>query len=329
MKTALRPFCHQGRIGFDGLAWDAYVDPITGIGRIVYGNPPFDGKDKGKSSAVMTTLEMGYKAANTVPGFSGTWILPLSPKNQKRWFDKGFKLVFRFPHNTIPFIPHGYWTGDDPYVLPGGGCYKDDYSDVVIIAIDSAPTDTNPAFDWKPTQKKIARWFLNVLPKSKVTKKRLEHTGVSSDIWEEVIKERDELLPSSLCPWPTRDPPRQYDTVSYYGGHHDTTVIDTNSKPFRNAVRWPKVLTLMGYLPPSYSTVLGAIGVPCRKIKPLLKKLSRVCRQHTKIRRDMFLFNTLNTSNTDPHTIKIPSDEAMTEIEAVQQSNEFLQNLLQ
>ena len=45
-----------------------------------------------------------------------------------------------------------------------GGCYKDDYSDVVIIAIDSAPSDTKPAFDWRPTQKKIARWFLNVLP---------------------------------------------------------------------------------------------------------------------------------------------------------------------
>ena len=166
-------------------------------------------------------------------------------------------------------------------------------------------------------------------PQIQSHKKRLEHTGVSFDIWEEVIKERDEVLPSSLCPWPTQDLLRQYDTVSYYGGHHDTTVTDTNSKPFRNAVRWPKVLTLMGYLPPSYSTVLGAIGVPCRKIKPLLKKLSRVCRQHTKIRRDMFLFNTLNTSNTDPHTIKIPSDEPMTEMEAVRQSNEFLQTLLQ
>ena len=94
-------------------------------------------------------------------------------------------------------------------------------------------------------------------------------------------------------------------------------------------MKWPKVLTLMGYLPPLYGTVLSTIGVPRRKIKPLLKKLSRVCRQHTRNRRDKFSFNTSNTLNTDPHEVNIPSDETMTEMEAVQQSNDFLRTLLQ
>ena len=109
---------------------------------------------------------------------------------------------------------------------------------------------------------------------------------------------------------PTQDPPHPNYIESYYGGHHDTTITNTNSKPYRNVVRWPKVLTFLRYLPPSDGTVLSTIGVSCRKIILLLKKFSRVCRQHNKKRRDMFLLNTWSTTlNTDPHTIDIPRNE--------------------
>ena len=40
-------------------------------------------------------------------------------------------------------------------------------------------------------------------------------------------------------------------------------------------MEWPKVLTLMGYLPPTYSTVLGAVGVPRKKTKSLEKQAEK------------------------------------------------------
>ena len=61
--------------------------------------------------------------------------------------------------------------------------------------------------------------------------KRLKHTGVGVDIWDEIMNERDKVLPSSLCPWPTRGSSyHRNDTESYYGGHHDTTITHEDSK---------------------------------------------------------------------------------------------------
>ena len=193
----------------------------------------------------MKTLALGARAAQTSSGFTGVWILPLSPKNQKKWIAKGYELVFRFPRDTIPFIPHGYWTGDEPYKLPGSGCYKDDFSDVVIIAIDSNKYEGKPVFDWTKTQKKIARWFLNVLPEKKITDRRLAATGLPPSVWKEIMEEREQVIPTSLCPWPVNGVADAIDdTGAYRGGHHDTQYIPETLKPFKSTVVWPRELTL-------------------------------------------------------------------------------------
>ena len=330
MKRALKPFCSNGKIGFDGLALDAYINPITGRGRNVYGNPPFDGKDNnGATSAVMTTLALGARAAQTSSGFTGVWILPLSVKNQKKWIAKGYELVFRFPRDTIPFIPHGYWTGDEPYKLPGSGCYKDDFSDVVIIAIDSNKYERKPVFDWRATQKKIARWFINVLPESKITNRRLEATGLPLSVWREILDERDQVMPTSLCPWPVNDTPLRPETLStYFGGHHDTHYTSDKLKPFKSTILWPKELTLTGHLPKHFDKVLHIVGVSKRKVKPLIKKISRLCRHHVKIRRNIFLNEFTEPSNDEPCLSNIDMTPTVTEENAIFDTREHFTNIV-
>ncbi|KAK3277753.1 hypothetical protein CYMTET_14259 [Cymbomonas tetramitiformis] len=58
----------KGNIGWDGLARDAYINNVTGKGKKVYGNPPFDG---GSSYEGVATVDTGSTCIITNSAITG------------------------------------------------------------------------------------------------------------------------------------------------------------------------------------------------------------------------------------------------------------------
>ncbi|KAK3277348.1 hypothetical protein CYMTET_14638 [Cymbomonas tetramitiformis] len=161
--------------------------------------------------------------------------------------------------------------------MQGEGCYKDKYSDVVIMSMDSESMGcpVSKKLDNDKLQYKLLQWFLNVVPHKKITPKLLKETGLHPDMIEQALNERDCLLPPRLCPWVGgRNNVEQRD--QYPGAHLDGEHRNAGGTPFLNAVEWPEELAIMGYLPEGFGKVLKGIGVPHRGVKTLLKKLSRM-----------------------------------------------------
>ena len=109
----------------------------------------------------------------------------------------------------------------------------------------------------------------------------LKETGLHPDMIKRATKDRESPLPLKLCPWVGCEDGAGHQG-QYPGAHSDRKHGKSGGTPFLNAAKWPRELTLMGYLPEGFGKVLKEIGTPHRKVKPLLKKLSRICRRHAK-----------------------------------------------
>ena len=59
--------------------------------------------------------------------------------------------------------------------MPGEGCYKDKFSDVVILSIDSESMGcpVSRKLDNEKLQYKLLQWFMNVVPHKKITPKMI------------------------------------------------------------------------------------------------------------------------------------------------------------
>ena len=143
------------------------------------------------------------------------------------------------------------------------------------------------------------------------------------------LAERKFIIPSSYCPWPV---PIALDTNNndrnYFGGHLDTKHTNPDRKPFKAATSWPRELTRMGYLPKNFDKILTAVGVPQKRIRPLLKKLSRMCRHHTKVRREAFRNTDLNVTSDDPRLTNTPATAVTTEAAAADKAADLVQDLI-
>ena len=66
----------------------------------------------------------------------GFGFVPMTVASVQERCMQGFECIFRFPNDTMPFIPHEYWTGGR-YKFPGKGCYKHGCAAVCVLHIRS------------------------------------------------------------------------------------------------------------------------------------------------------------------------------------------------
>ena len=182
------------------------------------------------------------------------------------------------------------------------------------------------ATDWRAFQLKLARWYVNTVPAVKITPPKLAITGVDGDVWEAVLEEREHTLPDALCPWQTPSCPPYHTGDEYHGAHYDYRTQNKRNRPFLGTIIWPKQLTPLGYLPRHFGSVLRKIGVPKRKISPLLQKISRLCRKHARDRSRIHEGCppvTATTTATDEHHHPV-SENAQDEISQAQKAFETI-----
>ena len=116
-------FATKARITLDGLSSNAFIGNV-------YGNLPYDGKST-NNNTVNKTLDKAEEACTHQQPFRGTFLLPLSHNKLKDRLESKFvTLLIKFPNNTLPFIPDGYWQGQQKQ---NTGCYNQEHNNIAFL----------------------------------------------------------------------------------------------------------------------------------------------------------------------------------------------------
>ena len=93
----------------------------------------FDGNVRGKNT-IIETLDAAEKASTEKDSFRAVFFLPLTDSKLKgRLTHPRARLLVKFPDNSVPFIPDGYWHGGKK----ARGCYQQKHTRMVLIMYKS------------------------------------------------------------------------------------------------------------------------------------------------------------------------------------------------
>ena len=255
-------FAKHAGIEMDGLDPDAYE-------YCVYGNPPFDGNTQGKNT-IIQTLNAAEQASENKESFRAVFFLPLSDsKLEGRLKHPRARLLIKFPNNSVPFIPDGYWHGGKK----AKGCYQQKHTHMVLIMYESKNIGTLQPIDNDTLQRKLAAWFINKTPTRNHVIEKLRYTGIPLKYYDTVLRAR---FPESWKFWKHRD---HTENTTYHGALHDTTHI--NQTPFKDITEWNRMSAHVGHLPESFDKLLRELGIPALLVKPTTKYVEQAMKAHT------------------------------------------------
>jgi hypothetical protein len=211
-----KSFAKNARIEIDdGLHPDAYYQYC------VYGNPPFDGNVRGENT-IIETLDAAEKASTEKDSFRAVFFLPLTDSKLKgRLKHPRARLLVKFPDNSVPFIPDGYWHAGGKKAK---GYYRQKHTRMVLIMYESENNGVLQPIDNDTLQQKLAAWFINKTPIRNHVVEKLRYTGIplASHLgyYDKIIHAR---FPESWKFW-------KHDNhggrTTYHGAPHDTTHIN-------------------------------------------------------------------------------------------------------
>ena len=261
MLQTNKSFAKSAGIEIDGLHPDAYQ-------HCVYGNPPFDGNVQGKNT-IIKTLDAAEEASTEKDSFRAVFFLPLTESKLKgRLKHPRASLLVKFPDNSVPFIPNGYWYGGKKT----RGCYQQKNTRMVLIMYESENKGTLQPIDNITLQQKIAAWFINKTPIRNHVVEKLRYTGIPLIYYDNIIRTR---FPESWKFWKHVT----HDGNTYHGAPHNTTHI--NQTPFKDITNWNRMSAHVGHLPDTFDKFLRELGIPTRQVKSTITYVELTMKDHT------------------------------------------------
>ena len=152
--------------------------------------------------------------------------------------------------------------------------------------------------DTDALSKKLAAWYMSLLPQQKLERTLLESTNLDLRHFHH----EGSSFPSELKVWVCAD---ATSTGEYNGATHDSKTLMSNA--MRDTVEWDRKLAMTGCLPDSYKYFLAALGHPASATTKLKNEVSNRLRTHTKqiLRKYWKLMAQPNVS----HTTALPLDQ--------------------
>jgi uncharacterized protein (DUF927 family) len=97
-----------------------------------------------------------------------------------------------FPNNTIPFTPDSHWYGTHTGKT---GCYNQQNTNLVLIKYENAKAEEEiKTIKYETLYKKLANWYLNILPQQKRQIQTLKETKVGIEFFQQVTD--DNTIPT-------------------------------------------------------------------------------------------------------------------------------------
>ena len=270
-------FSKKAGIRINGLSIRSFIGNV-------YGNPPYDGKSTSNDTVKKTLDKAEQMCRSSETPFTGTFIVPLTPAALRtRLANPHTKLLFKFPNNTLPFIPDAHWHGKSRQKL---GCYNQLNTNIVILLyqtphnIQNFHSKQTPRPDIDSIQRKLAHWFLCATPQpSRLNVDILRTTGVPLDLFVEAWASP---YPSEWKFWEPKPPSSQLDTQhnAYAGATQDLFNLNS-SKPFSDIINWDRRAAALGIFPRTFPLFLKATTASLATPNQLSKTLSRNMRAYT------------------------------------------------
>ena len=254
------PFAEKAKIKINGLSMHSFCGNV-------YGNPPYDG-NLTLSNTVTQTLNMAEQICDGHHAFRGTFLLPLtSDKLRSRLANPNATLLFRFPNNTLPFIPDAYWNGKSKQNI---GCYNQKHTNIVILLYENKDnTSTFKKVNLDAIYEKLAHWFICMTPKpTTLDADTLHATGVPFHFF---AKAWASPFPSDWKFWgPLIPQPYHY---SYAGATHDLHE-PSHKNPFLDVRNWDRQAAALGILPGTFKSFIKAISASRASANQVLDAVS-------------------------------------------------------
>ena len=261
-------FATKAKIILDGLSQQAFEGNV-------YGNPPYDGSTT-RNNTVNKTLDMAEQTCMRPKPFRGTFILPLSAdKLRKRLASPHATLLFRFPNNTLPFIPDGFWQGKQRQFI---GCYNQANTNVVLLLYQTemAPTG-HPEINIELVRDKLAQWFLAETPTNNQNATVLTDTGVPIKHFQ---KAWTSPYPAEWKFWKPI-PDYLHDTLDrkYPGAAMDANFGPEN--PFKDIITWDRRASALGIFPKSFALFVKNVAKSKKTTNQIIRSVSYVMRTYS------------------------------------------------
>jgi len=268
MLQANEPFAVNAAISVDGLHKSAYQGNT-------FGNPPFDGRVKGKNT-ITETLDQAEAACERPTPFRGTFLLPLSKQALSQRLEyEHVTLIMRFPNDSLPFIPNDYWFDKKMTT----GCYNQKNTNLVILLYqNSKHTDSAfPVLNMDNLHRKLARWFICETPPRNHNANILSQTQIPLSHYEAAWAE---TFPEEWKFWK----PLHTDmtALSDYPGAAIDLLGAGASEPFKDVINWDRRAAHMGISPPTFRHLIEVVSSSQEfSNAQVVKNISHLMRAHT------------------------------------------------
>jgi hypothetical protein len=245
--------------------------------------------------------------------FRAFCFVPLTDaKLRERLLHPQAKLLMRFPVDSVPFIPDGYWYGKRKKSV---GCYRQKNTNMVLLMYESVIKGHLPPLEDEFFQS-LASWFMSVSPDKHHNKNSLQFTGIPMRFYENV---RTQIFPEEWKLWqvdltkttPVNDtyPSRN----QYVGAIQDGKHI--GASPFSDIIGWDRVATHLGLLPDSFRLFLSDVGIPYSQLSTVHDSFINIMREHSyklfklywSLQRQVLL-NGEQSQDPTPHVMETNSD---------------------
>ena len=223
-----------------------------------------------KTRSYTYTLDAAEKASTEKVSFRAVCFLPLTDdKLETRLQHPRARLLVKFPDNSVPFIPHGYWYGG----RKTRGCYQQKHTRMVLIMYESEDIGELQPVNNDTLQQKLAAWFINKTPVRNHVVEKLRYTGIPLAYYNIVLRAR---FPESWKFWKHGN---HIGSEAYHGAPHDTTHI--NQTPFKDVTNRNRMLAHVGHLLDTFDQFLRELGIPARHVKSTTAYVEQTMKAHT------------------------------------------------
>ena len=156
----------------------------------------------------------------------------------------------RFPNNTIPFTPDSNWYGSHK---GNTGCYDQQNTNLVLIKYENVRAEEEiKKINYETLNKKLANWYLNILPPQKRQNQILKETQLGTDFFQQIIN--DNNIPTERKIWQRNEREQTTAAEAYAGATYDTKYV--YESPFNDVIQWDIELAMTGCLPDTYPKFL-------------------------------------------------------------------------
>ena len=237
----------------------------------VYGNPPYDGRGSG-GGTIRRLLDMAEGLSVTKRDYRAVFFLPLTPENLRaRLRHPHCELVMFFPNRTVPFIPSSFWRTGGPKFT--GRFYDEENTNLVILKYEHPISTTLSVINYDALHRKLANWFLSVIPPEMCTDDCFALTNVPVSYFHSFTGCSD--LPDLWKFWN----PRDLNFESYPGASQDGQFIGCS--PFHDTLSIDHKLTLVGIPPRHFDKVLKILGHKSADTYRICQSLVEHLKTHT------------------------------------------------